>query len=308
MDAACLIGLDALVPGWRTGTSLAVLGAPVRHSLSPAMHNAALAVLAANDARLADWRYFAVEVQADALACALPRLHAAGFAGLNLTMPHKVAVLPLLESVDEEARRMGAVNTLVRTGAGWRGANTDGFGVARALQEHFGHGFADAEVLLLGAGGAARAIAVRALADGCRRLTIANRDPTRLQDLCAHLQPLLPTAGRLRPVAMTALPTAWEDAPLVINATALGLRADDPAPIAVAGLPAGSRICDTTYGCANALRRAADAAGIAYADGLAMLVWQGARSLEIWTGASVPAATMAATARTCLAARTIQPG
>lgn len=271
--------------GWnRKLPSLAVLGFPVKHSLSPAMHNAALAAMPG----FGDWRYFALEVPAGEMSEVLPQLHAAGFLGLNLTIPHKVDVLPLLEEVDAEARQMGAVNTLIRTPAGYRGANTDGFGIREAVRKRLDFEWRDAEVWLLGAGGAARAIAVECLRGGVSRLTISNRSSERLEQMLKQLLDSGLPPDRIRRADFNQAPDDWSMPPLVINATALGLKADDPAPLDAGCLPAGSRIYDTTYGCSNQLAADASRLGIAYADGLSMLVWQGVRSLGIWTGAEVP--------------------
>ncbi|MBC7367518.1 MAG: shikimate dehydrogenase, partial [Undibacterium sp.] len=143
--------------GWTfPGTALAVLGYPIKHSISPAMHNAALAAFAPTDARFADWRYFRFEVQPDDLPRGLELFHAKNFHGLNLTVPHKVIAFDRIAATDPAARPIGAVNTLLRKSEGWRGYNTDGYGLAAAIREILGLDLAGAHVILLGAGGAAR--------------------------------------------------------------------------------------------------------------------------------------------------------
>lgn len=275
--------------------SLAVLGDPVAHSLSPAMHNAALAEMAERDQRWAGWHYRAVHVRAEAIGEAVKVLHEAGFAGLNLTLPHKVGVWPYLEEVDETTRAMGAANTLVRTEGGWRGTNTDGYGIRRALGEALGMETAGRDIWLFGAGGAARGIAVACLEGNCGRLTVVNRSPERLEALGRQLAGV---AGRerVRLLRTEAAPLDAEAGALYINATSLGLRAEDPSPVAVERLARAAAVYDTTYGCRNQLAVAAERLGVRYADGLSMLVWQGVRSLSIWTGAEVPAAVMRAAA------------
>src|SRR2546423_1496824 len=122
--------------GWsRPGTSLAVLGHPIKHSLSPPMHNGALAERARHDARFADWNYFRFEIRPEDLPQALELLQAKAFHGVNLTVPHKVIAFDRVAAIDPAARPVGAVNTLLRTDRGWRGFNTDGYGLTAALRE-----------------------------------------------------------------------------------------------------------------------------------------------------------------------------
>src|SRR5476651_311694 len=158
-----------------TGTALAVLGHPVAHSLSPPMHNAALARMAARNPLFAHWRYFRFDVPPDDLPRALKLLHAKKFHGLNLTVPHKVLAFGRVATVDAAAQPIGAVNTLLRTEAGWHGFNTDVHGLATAIHEELRRDLAGATVLLLGAGGAARGAAVECLTRKVAALWIANR-------------------------------------------------------------------------------------------------------------------------------------
>lgn len=285
------------VPGER----LAVLGDPIHHSLSPAMHNAALSTMSASDAALKGWHYQAIRVPAEHLSVALQELHGAEVRGINLTLPHKVDALTLVEEVDPIARQMGAVNTLIRTPTGYRGTNTDGTGILNAVKESFGSDFAGRDVWLFGAGGAARGVAVEALNGKCARLTVVNRTGGRLrsleQDLARSLQG---RAVECRFLLSEQVRFDAEASPLLINATSLGLEARDPNPIPEVFIEAEADIYDTTYGVENALARAAAACGCRYADGLSMLVWQGARSLEIWTGRTVPVEVMRAAALNAL--------
>jgi len=268
------------------------------------MHTAALKELAKAEPSFSTWQYTAIEFPAEQMPALLPRLHELGFAGLNLTIPHKVDVLPLLEAVDPEAEKMGAVNTLVRTETGYRGFNTDGFGIIRAVRDAFDLDLRDRRVLLLGAGGASRAIAVAILNAGAARLTIVNRSRERLEALGNRLRSNLPAlAEKVDPVVSEDFVGQPVRADLVINATALGLKPEDPAPLEAARLPAGTCVYDTTYGGRNALARECGEAGLPYADGLSMLVWQGVRSLEIWTGQEITAPAMKQAAREALEKR-----
>ncbi|MFM9167886.1 MAG: hypothetical protein ACKOQ9_06150, partial [Verrucomicrobiota bacterium] len=163
-DALDAPAIAALRPD---GPRLGVLGDPIAHSLRPQMHTAAIAALASTSPEVEKLRYLRLHVKAGELPDALRALHTAGFIGLNLTVPHKVAALTLAESLSAEARRAGSVNTLVRTVNGWAGRTTDGRGFLEALKERSGRGVQGRPVIILGAGGAARAVAAACLDDGC---------------------------------------------------------------------------------------------------------------------------------------------
>ena len=274
------------IDGWsRPGTALAVVGFPIVHSLSPAMQNAALASLAAEDRRFDGWRYFRFEIRPDELPAALKLFHARGFQGLNITIPHKMAAFALAESADEAARAVGAVNTLARTPGGWRGFNTDGYGLAAAVRETLGCELSGATVLVLGAGGAARSAAAECLSRGCSALWIANRTRANLDSLLAVIRPL---AGRIpvRGLSPADLPHGLPAGSLVINATNAGLRPGDGAPVDLARLPRPAGVYDAVYNPpVTKLLRDAEALGLPRANGTSMLVHQGAKALEIWTGA-----------------------
>lgn len=296
--------LDQLKLSAPPGKRLVVLGDPVGHSLSPAMHNAALAEMAIERPELGDWRYEAVHVAADDLPEALPLLHEAGVRGINLTIPHKVRALDLVEAVEESVRPMGAVNTLIRTESGYRATNTDGYGIRKAVEESLGLYLKDRDIWIFGAGGAARGIVVACLLARCRRLTVVNRSEPRLRELEQQvLTGQIADGDRVRFHLSSEAPADQEDGALLINATSLGLKESDPCPIEPACLRAGAHVYDTTYGSPNRLGALCRERGLSYANGLSMLVWQGARSLEIWTGCPVPAAVMRAAAEAQLKER-----
>jgi shikimate dehydrogenase len=282
------------------GTPLAVLGHPIRHSISPVMHNAALANLSHADPRFAAWKYFRFDVPPTQFAEALQRLHAAGFHGLNLTVPHKVLAFDLIQEIDPSAVAIGAVNTLRRTADGWRGFNTDGHGLAAALRSDLGVNLVGTHVVLLGAGGAARGAAVECLQRKCASLRIGNRTRANLDALLSSLAPLVGKA-ELHAIDPANPPDDIPAGAVVINATSSGLKPDDPAPIALHRLPRDITVFDMVYNPPQtALLRDAAALGLPHANGLSMLVHQGARALEIWTGASVSAAIMHDAARAAL--------
>ncbi len=288
MSAAdSVLTLSDLEAWSRPGVSLAVIGHPITHSVSPPMHNAALADLTLTNALFADWRYFRFDVPASDLPRALELFHAKQFRGLNLTVPHKVIAFDRVISVAEAARPVGAVNTLLWDQRGWRGHNTDGYGLVSALRQDLNCDLAGAHVILLGAGGAARSAAVECLRRRCASLSIANRTRANLDALLAILAPL---AGGipLRSFAPDAPPADLPAGAVVINATSAGLRADDPAPIDLQRLSRPASVFDMIYNPPQTpLLRAAGLLGLPYANGLSMLVHQGAKSLEIWS--SIPA-------------------
>jgi shikimate dehydrogenase len=280
---------------------LAVIGDPVSHSLSPAMHNAALAVMAQSYPRLKGWHYIAIHVRADELPRTLRAMTTVGFRGVNLTIPHKVAVMDLLGGLSDFARRSGAVNTLLPDGPAFRGDNTDGFGLLQAVRDSFQMEMSGRDIWILGAGGAARAIIAACKAAGAVRITVVNRSHERLEALAETLACSGVDGVRFQPTALAD----WHTYPgaLLINATSLGLKADDPSPLPPQATTFFAAVYDTTYGVANRLAAQCAATGVRYADGLSMLVWQGVRSLELWTGCPVPAEVMAQAAAAELKAR-----
>jgi shikimate dehydrogenase len=270
------------------GTSVAVLGHPIAHSLSPVMHNAALAALARDNPRFRDWHYVRFDVPPADLPAALDLLHQKKFHGLSLTAPHKIIAFERVARIDPAALRVGAVNTLVWTERGWRGHNTDGYGLSAAMHETLGRDLAGAHIVLLGAGGAARGAAVECLQQHCASLWIGNRTRPNLDALLAVLAPL---AGKipLRDFSSAAPSASIPRGALVINATSAGLHAGDAPPVDLCKLPRPASVFDMIYNPPETpLLTQARTLGLPRANGLAMLVHQGAKSLEIWTG--VPAA------------------
>ena len=267
---------------------LGVLGDPIAHSLSPAMHNAAIATLLPTNPRLAGVRYHRLHVTAEELPAALALLHAKGFAGVNLTVPHKIQALALAESLSPEARQAESVNTLLRTASGWAGHTTDGQGFLEALRERSGATTKGRPVILLGSGGAARAVAAACLADGCASLNLHNRDAAKAAALAATLQdPRVQAAGLAE---IKASPGA-----VIVNCTTLGLKPTDGSPFPAALLAAGQFVFDTTYGTEpSRLLNEARERGVACCDGRSMLRWQGALAFRLWNGMLPPEAPMRA--------------
>ena len=274
------------------GTALAVIGHPIEHSISPNMHNAALSAMAEEDAAFREWEYFRFDIPPDVLSDAIPLFHSHRFRGINLTLPHKVQVLDLLREIDPMARSMGAVNTLDWRPEGYSGYNTDGFGLSRALESDLGTRLEAESVILLGAGGAARAAAVQCLECGCRELWIGNRTVSRLETMLTALSEWK-DSNRVRGFNLAEIPPELPCSGVLINATSLGLREDDPSPIDMGRFDCSLKVFDMIYSPPRTtLMKNAEEWGVQTANGLSMLVWQGVRSLEIWSQTKVPAEAM----------------
>ncbi len=266
----------------------AVLGHPVRHSLSPPMHNAAFDALRLNAA------YLAFDVDPARLPALLPALAELGFAGLNLTVPLKETAFACLSNLDASAARMRSVNTVRMDGDGMRGYSTDGEGFLSALREEFGLEVRGRRVCLLGCGGAGRAVAIACAIAGAAEIRLANRAAVRAERLAAELAGL---PGAPRVTLAPAQPSAWQEAcrwaEIIVQATSVGLRPDDPPLVGHDAFHAGQWFYDLIYHVPEtAMMRAAAAAGARAANGLGMLLHQGALALEIWTGRPAPLAPM----------------
>ncbi len=259
-----------------------VLGYPVRHSLSPAMHNAAFRHLRLN------WVYLAFEVPPESLADALRGMRALGLRGLNLTIPHKESAIALVDALTPSAQAIGAVNTLFWDSGRLVGDNTDAEGFLRALRAA-GCEPEGLHALVLGAGGSARAIVHALQSVGCR-ITLANRTLERAHALAQAfgLSEVLPLQ---RDALLKIVPTVQ----LIVNCTALGMEpdADTMPPVPIEALPADAWVCDLVYRPLHTrLLNSARRRGLRTIDGLGMLVHQGALAFERWTAQPAPVEVM----------------
>jgi len=271
---------------------LGVFGDPVAHSLSPGFQNAGL------DACGIRGQYVRLHATSDEIAAALRTIPTAGFLGANVTIPHKAAALELVDEADENARRAGAVNTIVVDGGKLLGFSTDGPGLSRAVREEFLVDLRDLRVLLLGAGGGAgRAAAVQCAMEGCERLVLANRTLDKARELAAGLAPFFKSDRLIGPVdRLAAIPmdesvlrTEMSHVDIVINATPLGMRMTDASPLPASLLTPSLMVYDMVYTRGKSrLVREAEAAGARAAGGLSMLLHQGAQSFEIWFNRPAP--------------------
>ncbi len=276
----------------------AVIGWPLGHTLSPVMHQAALDELGLDAA------YTALPTPPGSEDDRFQDVRTGRLAGLNVTIPHKLAAFRAMDRLTPAAQRTGAVNTVIRDGQHLLGDNTDPYGFSEALRQFGNFDPAGASVVVLGAGGAARAAVIALLDAGARRILIANRTPARAHQLVQDLQP--PNDTPIESCALTdaRLPQRLADAQLLVNTTSVGM-ADGPAP-AASPVPPGWLhpnlfVYDIVYRPAvTPLLAAAQQCGAPTLGGLEMLVMQGAASLQQWTGRPAPARTMLTAARTAL--------
>jgi shikimate dehydrogenase len=267
--------------GSRTGL-VCLLGHPVDHTLSPRMHNAAL------QAHHLDLVYLAFDVPPVRLAQALLGLCALGFRGANVTIPHKQAIIGLLDEVDAVAQRIGSVNTVVNDAGRLAGHNTDVSGFAAALRELRPEGAAGLTCFVAGAGGAARAVVAALMEDGAREIRIYNRTHERAVALCSHAA--LWGDTRCLAVSEQQVFGAAQGADVIVNATSVGLipSVKDSA-IPVDTLHSRHLVMDLVYGPGlTTLVREAKVRGATAVDGREMLVMQAAGSYELWTGRRAP--------------------
>lgn len=299
-SSADLIQNPGIFSGAEPPIRLSVFGNPVAHSLSPGMHNAALKAsgIAAQYARI-----LVEPAEANAAFKALP---SAGFIGTNVTIPFKAEALAACDRLDDSAKLMGAVNTVVVEEQSLVGFNTDGPGLVRAIREEFSTDLRDLRVLLLGAGGAGRGIAVQCALEGCERLVLVNRTAEKAQELKQLLTPYFTNDRLIGPVErLAAIP--WEENALraqlantdiVINATSLGMKRSDPPLLPQSLLTPNLLVYDTVYASGKSrLIEDAEAVGARAANGLTMLLHQGALSFEIWFNRQAPLDVMRAALR-----------
>ena len=277
----------AATAGLQPPVRLAVVGDPIAHSASPPMQNAALA-----EAGI-DARYTRLHVRPDELAEALGLFGPARFLGLNVTLPHKTAVLPLLDALDPHAALLGAVNTVrVERDGSLRGFNTDGPGFSRALLAEFGLSLRGTRVLILGAGGGAgRALAAQCAVEGCGRLRLVNRTFGKVESLAGELRGRFGVETAAVPWEAAALSDELREIDLIVNTSSLGLKAGDPSPLPADVLPPGVNVFDTVYrrdGTPTPLVAAAQMASVPVVGGQALLLHQGALAFEHWFGCPAP--------------------
>ena len=275
-------------------SELGIIGFPIGHSISPVFQQAAL------DHCSIDATYRATEVSPDQVGDFVKNLRRPEVLGINVTVPHKEAVIPYLDEVDEFATEAGAVNTIVNRDGRLTGHNTDGYGFLRALQEGGGFQPQGRKVLILGSGGAARGVVLALVREGISQLLVSNRTLARAE--------VLAQLARARGIPAQAIPLSWNElslaaveAHLIVNCTTIGMaHGPDPqgTPLLFHQIPPTSLVYDLVYNpLETPLLRAAAQAGAGILGGIQMLVYQGAASFEMWTGKTAPVPVMLAAAR-----------
>lgn len=264
-----------------------VFGYPVAENPTVVMQEAAFRDRGLN------WRYLTIEVHPEDLGDAMKGLRAFNMQGINLTIPHKIAVLQYLDGLSPEAELIGAVNTVVRKDDQLIGHNTDGKGFLRSIRDDAGVDPQGKHVTFLGAGGAARAMAVELALAGAEHITIVNRTPRRGQELASVLAEKTPAEAQF--VAWEGKYTVPSEAHILVNATSMGLypKVEDMPPVEMASIHSDLLVCDVIPNPPRtAFLSAAAARGARTLDGLGMLVYQGAIGFEMWTGVPAPVPVM----------------
>lgn len=266
----------------------ALIGDPVAHTMSPAMHNAAFKKMGL------DFIYVAFRVRPGNLKQAIAGLRALNISGFNVTIPHKVAVIPMVDGLDPMAEKIGAVNTVVNNNGVLMGYNTDAEGFLRALT---GGGVKPEgkNIVIIGAGGAARAIAYILAREGAR-LTILNRklELEWAGDIAALIKAEFGAEAKVMELVPAQLRAALKEADILVNATSVGMSPDaEKTPVPAALLKKGLVVFDVVYNpLKTRLLKEAEAAGCRTISGIDMLAWQGASAFEKWTGQAAPVALM----------------
>ena len=261
----------------------AVLGHPIGHTLSPVMHNAAFQALERNAI------YLAFDVAPEGLMGVLASMAHMGFCGVNLTIPLKEVACHELQNLDDSARLLGAVNTVEFSPSGLVGHNTDGYGFQRAVKEAFSCTFNKRHVFVVGAGGAGRATALVSAQEGAATISLADIDPHRVAQVAAEIRKQFPETQVHEEMINDELATKVRDADMVVHATPIGMKPEDPSILPETAFRPGQDVFDLIYMYPETpVMKTARKVGANTANGLGMLLYQGARAFAIWTGIEPP--------------------
>jgi shikimate dehydrogenase len=266
---------------------LGIIGHPVRHSLSPVMHNAALQACGL------DYVYVPFDVAPEGLAAAVTGLKALGVAGFNVTIPHKTSIMQYLDQLDASADAAGAVNTVTNDCGSLIGSNTDGEGLIRSLADEFGFNVCGASIALIGAGGAARGAIAALCRAGAGRIIIANRTRERAAELVSVLGRRFPDTALSAAAGFKELEECLSHIDLLVNTTSLGMQHDSLPIVRLTRLPRTAGVYDMVYAPpVTPLLKEAAGLGLKGANGLGMLAAQGELAFTIWTGITPPSGLM----------------
>lgn len=266
-----------------------LFGFPVEHSFSPAMHNGAFEQMGLN------WAYMPFEVHPDDLSRAVQGISAVGLVGVNVTVPHKQKVIPLLHELDPAARLIGAVNTIVNQEGRLIGYNTDGKGFVTSLEKDANFNCNNKKALILGAGGAARAVAIQLALAGVKKLYITNRSQDKAAQLAGDIEQGTATQTEVLAWGKELPNPRVAEVDLIVQTTPLGMSStSNLAPdFPFEALHSGQVVCDLIYNPETTLflRQAATQKARIY-NGLEMLLYQGVLAFELWTGLRAPVEVM----------------
>ena len=266
---------------------LGIIGHPVRHSLSPLMQNAALQACGL------DYIYVPFEVASEDLGVAIAGLKALGLAGFNVTIPHKSAVIPYLDELDDSAVAAGAVNTVKNDSGRLIGFNTDGDGLIRSLADDLDFVPRSSSIVIIGAGGAARGAIAALCRAGARRITIANRTHDRAAELASVMSARFYGTELSIAAGFEDLQECLPHVDLLINTTSLGMNRENIPFLRLRSLSPTTRVYDMIYSpCVTPLLSEAAGVGLRCANGLGMLAAQGELAFAIWTGKIPPSGLM----------------
>ncbi len=261
---------------------IGVFGYPIKHTASPAMHNAAFEALGL------DYVYLPFEVRPQRLEEAAKALISLNIVGVNVTIPHKETVCPHLDEISREAELIGAVNTIAVRSERLIGYNTDGQGFIASLKEDGGETVQGKTLLVLGAGGAARAVAIQAALEGAGRISITDMLEERAEKVASHIEKNIPSC-KVGVVPRDKVQSTLKDADFLINATPVGMKPEDPLIIDPDWLFPHLLVFDLVYNQGETrLMKAAREKGCRVVGGLGMLAHQGAISFQLWTGRKAP--------------------
>ncbi|MFW6413772.1 MAG: shikimate dehydrogenase [Verrucomicrobiota bacterium] len=276
----------------------AVIGWPIEHSASPQMHNAGFRASGIKAV------YERIATPPAKLSATIDKLIDKGFRGWNVTVPHKEAVIPFLDDISPEAELAGSVNTIAVSNGRLRGYSTDGFGLEQAIQEAFHIPAAGHSFFFIGAGGATKATAVHYARQGADKIWVINRTIEKARQICGIINTAT-KADKAQAVALSEQ-KKWQQllnsADVIIQATSLGLKDDDPLPIPAETIPENKNIYDMIYRLTPFLQEARKR-NCQTAAGEGMLLYQGVKSFELWTGQTAPAEAMRRALKTAMAER-----